>query len=298
MVNPIFSSAEIRVPFFPSRSISDIIPLPMDNVRKLILAISLVLIATGLITLGLNLFLPGSVNVSWPLAVIMLAVVFFVLVRALKTRWPGSAWLFIPGGALLALGLVFLVNVLTRDWVAWAYAWLLVLAGIGWGMLMTGRSFHWPEWVHLTGLSLVVGGITLAVLFGAIAGGRFLLVISPILLVAGGVAVWWLRPEQLLPPRLLARLRPAPANVPTSSSVLPTSLPGPEALAEPLSARELEVLRLIEAGLSNQQIAERLTVAPSTVKTHINNIYGKLGTESRVQALKKAHDLGLLPGTM
>ncbi len=270
----------------------------MDNARKLILAISLILIATGVITLGLNLFLPGSANVSWPLAVIMLAVVFFILVQALKSRWRGSAFLYLPGATLLALGLVFLVNVLTRDWAAWAYAWLLVVAGIGWGVLMVGRSFHWPEWVHLTGLCLVVGGITLAVLFGAIAGGRFLLVISPILLVAGGVAVWWLRPEQLLPPRLLAKLRPAPANTPTSSFAMPSTLPGPEALAEPLSARELEVLRLIETGLSNQQIAERLTVAPSTVKTHINNIYGKLGTKSRVQALKKARDLGLLPGTM
>jgi LuxR family maltose regulon positive regulatory protein len=65
-------------------------------------------------------------------------------------------------------------------------------------------------------------------------------------------------------------------------------------LVEPLSVRELEVLRLIDAGLSNQQIADKLSVAPSTVKTHINNIYGKLGVQTRVQAVTRARELNLL----
>jgi DNA-binding CsgD family transcriptional regulator len=65
-------------------------------------------------------------------------------------------------------------------------------------------------------------------------------------------------------------------------------------LAEPLSKRELEVLALIEAGLSNAEIAERMVVAHSTVKTHINNIYAKLGTQSRTQAVRRARELGLL----
>ena len=55
-----------------------------------------------------------------------------------------------------------------------------------------------------------------------------------------------------------------------------------------------EVLRLIDAGLSNLQIAERLTLAPSTVKTHINNLYGKLNVQTRVQALNRAREIGLL----
>jgi LuxR family maltose regulon positive regulatory protein len=56
----------------------------------------------------------------------------------------------------------------------------------------------------------------------------------------------------------------------------------------------MEVLRLIDAGLSNVQIAERLTLAPSTVKTHINNLYGKLNVQTRVQALNRAREIGLL----
>ncbi len=65
-------------------------------------------------------------------------------------------------------------------------------------------------------------------------------------------------------------------------------------LVEPLSERELEVLRLIAAGLSNQAIADRLIIAPGTVKRHINNIYGKLQVGSRTQAVAVARDLQLL----
>jgi predicted ATPase/DNA-binding CsgD family transcriptional regulator len=65
-------------------------------------------------------------------------------------------------------------------------------------------------------------------------------------------------------------------------------------LVEPLSERELEVLRLIAAGLKNREIANELIVAVSTVKTHVNNIYGKLGASNRVQAVSRAQELNIL----
>ena len=70
--------------------------------------------------------------------------------------------------------------------------------------------------------------------------------------------------------------------------------PGTDALAEPLSDREVEVLRLIAAGLPNREIAHELVIAISTVKSHINNIYGKLGVERRTQAVARSRELGLL----
>ena len=68
----------------------------------------------------------------------------------------------------------------------------------------------------------------------------------------------------------------------------------PQPLIEPLSERELEVLRLIAAGYSNQEIADRLIIAQGTVKRHINNIYGKLQVGSRTQAVAAARDLHIL----
>jgi LuxR family maltose regulon positive regulatory protein len=65
-------------------------------------------------------------------------------------------------------------------------------------------------------------------------------------------------------------------------------------LIEPLSERELEVLRLIAGGLSNQEIAQELVVAVSTVKSHVNHIHGKLGVKNRTQAVARAQALGLI----
>ena len=63
---------------------------------------------------------------------------------------------------------------------------------------------------------------------------------------------------------------------------------------EPLSERELEVLKLIAEGLKNQEISDRLYLSQNTVKAHNRNIFGKLGVNSRMQAVVKARDLGLL----
>ena len=56
----------------------------------------------------------------------------------------------------------------------------------------------------------------------------------------------------------------------------------------------LEVLRLVAEGLANAEIAARLVIAVSTVKVHARAIYGKLGVNSRTQAIAQAHNLGLL----
>jgi LuxR family maltose regulon positive regulatory protein len=66
------------------------------------------------------------------------------------------------------------------------------------------------------------------------------------------------------------------------------------ALVEPLSERELEVLHLIAAGLSNQQIAKELFISLNTVKTHVKNINSKLDVRNRTEATARARELGLL----
>jgi LuxR family maltose regulon positive regulatory protein len=73
----------------------------------------------------------------------------------------------------------------------------------------------------------------------------------------------------------------------------PTS-PVAQPLVEPLSERELEVLRLVATGMSNRDIARELVLATGTVKKHINNIFTKLNVRSRTQAVAQATELGLL----
>ncbi len=77
-------------------------------------------------------------------------------------------------------------------------------------------------------------------------------------------------------------------TAPTASASVQASL------VEPLSERELEVLRLIAKGFSNREIAERLYIAVSTVKSHVNNIYSKLNVANRAQAVARASVLGLV----
>jgi LuxR family maltose regulon positive regulatory protein len=78
-------------------------------------------------------------------------------------------------------------------------------------------------------------------------------------------------------------------------SAAETQIPNSE-LIEPLSARELEVLRLIFAGLTNPEIAARLFLSLNTVKVHTRNIYGKLNVHNRAQAITRSRKLGILPG--
>lgn len=65
-------------------------------------------------------------------------------------------------------------------------------------------------------------------------------------------------------------------------------------LVEPLSEREREVLRLLAMGLSNREIAVRLSLAPGTVKNYVTNILQKLGVRDRTQAAVRAHELGVM----
>jgi len=90
--------------------------------------------------------------------------------------------------------------------------------------------------------------------------------------------------------RLLAAF---PTAEPEQTGPSKTQAPQSE-LVEPLSERELEVLQLIAEGLTNPEIASRLFLALNTVKAHTRNIYGKLGVNSRTQAVTQAQRFGLL----
>jgi LuxR family maltose regulon positive regulatory protein len=70
--------------------------------------------------------------------------------------------------------------------------------------------------------------------------------------------------------------------------------PQPGELVDPLTPRELEIMRLISEGYSNPEISRELVVSLNTIKKHTSNIYGKLGVRSRTQAIVRAQQMDLL----
>jgi LuxR family maltose regulon positive regulatory protein len=91
----------------------------------------------------------------------------------------------------------------------------------------------------------------------------------------------------------IARLRDAFTAPPTGDPAAAEAAALPP-LVEPLSAREVEVLRLLAAGLTYQEIAAQLIVSLNTVRFHVKSIYGKLGVDNRTAALEQARSRGLL----
>ena len=80
---------------------------------------------------------------------------------------------------------------------------------------------------------------------------------------------------------------------PTTKPALATQLPAIDVETD-LSPRELEVLRLIAAGHSNQEIADKLFLSLNTIKKHNSQLFAKLGAVRRTQAIERAKQLGLL----
>ncbi len=98
-----------------------------------------------------------------------------------------------------------------------------------------------------------------------------------------------------------ADLRDAVGRAAQGMAVLPAeiarrALGGARGLAESLSPREVEILELLATGRTNQQLAAALFISQSTVKTHLNHIFGKLGVATRTEAVSAARTQGIIRG--
>jgi LuxR family maltose regulon positive regulatory protein len=102
-------------------------------------------------------------------------------------------------------------------------------------------------------------------------------------------------PARRIPVSCLARLVQAFDGKLNAAAARRPELGTVPGLIEPLTGRELEVLRLIAAGKSNQRIAHDLVVALDTVKKHVTHVLGKLGAANRTEAVARARDLGVIP---
>lgn len=94
--------------------------------------------------------------------------------------------------------------------------------------------------------------------------------------------------EYFLLPSITAKVVAEFARLPKAAN------PKQVELAEPLSPRELEILRLVATGVSNKEIADRLVISEGTVKNHLSSILSKLAVKDRLQAVIKAREIGIL----
>lgn len=257
--------------FFPTRA-------------TIILSVALVML--GVLILASYLLPGGGIAIGLPLAICLLGAVTLLLAFSAPNKYKWAIWMCLPGCMLIAGGIVLLLNVITGDWKAWAYAWSLLAVGAGIGAVLIGQHQGWKDLYILIGGVVCLISLIMFTLGGAIAGGLFIQVAAPILLIAAGVLLRWTRVGTLIASRLSAQ-PPSAADRPATGSSITAK--------EPLSEREIEVLSLIGQGLSNAEIAQRLTLAQSTVKTHINNIYTKLDVKTRVQAAARARQANALP---
>lgn len=115
---------------------------------------------------------------------------------------------------------------------------------------------------------------------------------------------WGLLPVDTSPQELIAAIHALDEGLVAGTPALMQALVSPlltrtldieqDALVEPLTDRELEVLQLVAQGLANKQIAEELYISEHTVKFHISSIYGKLGASNRAEAVTLGIRQGLI----
>ena len=253
--------------------------------------VSIFLVGVGVVSLLANLIFHIDLGIGWPLALIMLGAAALLFASTLRKQYAWADFLLIPACEVLTLGLIFLLNVLTGDWGAWAYAWILLISAGGVSVYLCNRRGRWHTRYDLIAIGTVILSAVFFVGFGALVGGLFIQITAPILLILGGLAyAWYYRNRDAREKALLMGSAQAGSAMKSNGNIAGIS-------GEALTGREIEVLTLIELGLSNGEIAERLSLAPSTVKTHINNIYSKLGVQSRIRAIRQAKQLGFLKTT-
>jgi hypothetical protein len=142
------------------------------NSGSLIAGIGLVLL--GALFICFNLIPGFTLAKTWPIIFFVIAFAFFLPGLAWPDSRKGLAALFIPGTIILGLGLIFLFNTLTDIWVVWAYAWILIPASVGLGMVLAAWAGQWGRGVSLVGIWIALISLATFAVFAALFGGGFI----------------------------------------------------------------------------------------------------------------------------
>ncbi len=148
----------------------------------------------GLILLGALFFvfnlIPGfTLAKTWPIIFFVIAFAFFLPGLAWPDSRKGLAALYIPGTIIFVLGAIFLFNTLTRNWGVWAFAWILIPASVGLGMILAGRAGHWDKGAELVGIWMALISLAIFAVFAALFGNPVTKFIGAGIMVLLGIAM-------------------------------------------------------------------------------------------------------------
>ncbi len=162
----------------------------MNVVNRGTIIVGTFLIAIGAIFLILNL-IPGlSSGVTWPIIFFILAAGFFLPAFLWTEARRGLSGLFSPGSIMLVLGLIFTYDVVTQDWISWAYAWLLIPASVGLGLWLGSTLGNWGKGATQTGLWMMGVSAALFAVFATIfASSDAMRLIGPLVIILAGILV-------------------------------------------------------------------------------------------------------------
>ena len=153
------------------------------------LFIAILLIGTGVVFLAMALIPGFSLGALWPIIFFFIAAGFYLPSIIWTSASRELAALYIPGSVMLVLGLIFIYNTLFNDWAVWAYAWLLIPAGVGGGLAVASRMGEWGQAAFKTGIWMMLAGIVLFSFFAILFGSMLLKTIGPVLMIGGGILI-------------------------------------------------------------------------------------------------------------
>jgi hypothetical protein len=148
--------------------------------------VAVILIGLGILFLAVN-FLDIDLGRVWPLIFFVIGAGFYTPVLLMPQARAGLAALFIPGTIMIGLGVIFFYNTLTNDWGSWAYAWSLIPAFVGIGLILASRFGRWQGDTARAGTWMALGSAAVFSVLAMFFGSRTFGAIGPILLIGLGV---------------------------------------------------------------------------------------------------------------
>jgi hypothetical protein len=155
---------------------------------SLMAGIGLVLLGALFICIDL---IPGiSLAKAWPLIFFVISFAFFLPGLAWPDSRKGLAALYIPGTIFFVLGAIFLFNMLTANWVIWAFAWILIPASVGLGLILAAWAGKWSRGVGLVGIWIALTSLATFAVFAALFGDMVVKFIGAGIMVLMGIMMF------------------------------------------------------------------------------------------------------------